>query len=172
MSAHAFLCLSDTSTGILTPVHLGGPVITENFVTIFAGSFLSQGKGPQVCDVLKNFHFWCRIEHFFFWAGMLACIRDAVKNYIADFKFAKGGEMIFITSRAKTYNTILRLPLLSQCSHIVPKMSWLFANMILIQKITPLDFEAKHFAPAYMYMHLTNDEGAFLCLTWCWYHLL
>ena len=33
-----------------------------------------------------------------------------------------------------------------------------------IQKITPLDFQAKHFAPVYKYMHLTNDEGAFLCL--------
>ena len=42
--------------------------------------------------------------------------------------------MFFITSRAKTYNTILRLPLLSQWSHIVPKMGWFFANMILIYK--------------------------------------
>ena len=42
--------------------------------------------------------------------------------------------MFFITSRAKTYNTILRLPLLSQWSHIVTKMGWFFANMILIYK--------------------------------------
>ena len=26
---------------------------------------------PQVCDVLKNFHFWCGIEHFYYWTGML-----------------------------------------------------------------------------------------------------
>ena len=42
---------------VLSEVSLETTFITENFATILAGSFLSNVHGPQVCDVLKSFHF-------------------------------------------------------------------------------------------------------------------
>ena len=40
---------------------------------------------PQVWDVLKNFHFWCRIEHFYNWAGMLARLKQILAQYFITF---------------------------------------------------------------------------------------
>ena len=56
---------------VLSEVPLETNFITKNFATILAGSFLTHVHAPQLCDGLKNFHFWCRIEHFYFLGGML-----------------------------------------------------------------------------------------------------
>ena len=42
---------------VLSEVPLETNFITKNFATILAGSFLTHVHAPQVCDVLKNFHF-------------------------------------------------------------------------------------------------------------------
>ena len=70
---------------VLYLVSLETTFITENFATILAGSFLSYVHSPQVCDVLKHFHFWCRIEHFHFLAGMSACIYPIFTQYFIPF---------------------------------------------------------------------------------------
>ena len=42
---------------VLSEVPLETNFIAKNFATILAGSFLTHVHAPQVCDVLKNFHF-------------------------------------------------------------------------------------------------------------------
>ena len=42
---------------VFSEVPLETNFITQNFATILAGSFLTHVHAPQVCDVLKNFHF-------------------------------------------------------------------------------------------------------------------
>ena len=77
----AIHCLSDTSTSILTPCITG----RSGHHWKLCHNLCSQGHGPQLCDVLKNFHSWCRIEHFYFWAGMLACIKQIFTQYLIPF---------------------------------------------------------------------------------------
>ena len=43
--------------------------LPQSWQVVFSLMFIVHA--PQVCDVLKNFHFWCRIEHFYFLGGML-----------------------------------------------------------------------------------------------------
>ena len=43
--------------------------LPQSWQVVFSLMFIVHA--PQVCDILKNFHFWCRIEHFYFLAGML-----------------------------------------------------------------------------------------------------
>ena len=42
---------------VLSEVSLETTFINENIATILAGGFLSNVHEPQVCDVLKSFHF-------------------------------------------------------------------------------------------------------------------
>ena len=53
----------------------------HNSCFLFAPVGSSGHHSPQFCDVLKNFHFWCKIEHFYYWAGMLAQLKQILAQY-------------------------------------------------------------------------------------------